>query len=147
MKITAENAEIAGKSLLCVLAICGFMKSNGSVYVAVVFAALIRLFQLPVVVQPVAHGEAPARRGRRGAVRAGRRNGGGPHRAARAVATLPGDDLHVRAGAEEIDVARRRRWPPPPHGSRRVVSGDVRFADVQIFIESETAAHAYLAVE
>jgi len=32
-------------------------------------------------------------------------------------------------------------WRPQPG------SGDVHFADVQVFIESETAAHAYLAVE
>ena len=56
------------------------------------------------------------------------------------------DDLHVRAGTEEIRsrdtaVAVAAGWKPQPG------SGDVHFADVQVFIESETAAHAYLAVE
>jgi len=56
------------------------------------------------------------------------------------------DDLHVRAGAEEIRsrdtaLAIAAGWKPLPG------SGDVHFADVQVFIESETAAHAYLAVE
>ena len=56
------------------------------------------------------------------------------------------DELRVRAGAEEIRsrdaaVAIAAGWAPRPG------SGDVHFADVQVFIESETAAHAYLAVE
>jgi hypothetical protein len=56
------------------------------------------------------------------------------------------DDLRVRAGAQEIRsrdaaVAMAASWRPPPG------SGDVHFADVQVFIESEDAAHAYLAVE
>jgi hypothetical protein len=54
--------------------------------------------------------------------------------------------VHVRAGAQELRsrdtaVAVAAGWKPEPG------SGDVRFADVQVFIESETAAHAYLAVE
>lgn len=56
------------------------------------------------------------------------------------------DDLHVLAGTQDIRsrdtaVAIAAGWKPQPG------SGDVRFADVQVFIESETAAHAYLAVE
>ena len=56
------------------------------------------------------------------------------------------EDLHIRAGAEELTsrdsaVAIAGAWKPEPG------SGDVHFADVQVFIESETSAHAYLAVE
>ena len=56
------------------------------------------------------------------------------------------DDVDLRAGANEIKsrdaaVAIAAAWKPPPGG------GDVHFADVQVFIESETAAHAYLGVE
>jgi len=57
-----------------------------------------------------------------------------------------GDDLRLKAGAREISsrddaVAIAASWKPEPG------SGDVHFADVQVFIESETAAHAYLGVE
>jgi hypothetical protein len=38
-------------------------------------------------------------------------------------------------------VAMAAGWRP------QTGSGDVHFADVQVFVESETAAHAYLAVE
>jgi hypothetical protein len=56
------------------------------------------------------------------------------------------EDLRVRAGTREIGsrdaaVAIAAGWRPTPG------SGDVHFADVQVFIESETTAHAYLAVE
>ena len=56
------------------------------------------------------------------------------------------DDLRVKAGAQEITsrdaaVALAAGWRP------EAGSGEVNFADVQVFIESETAAHAYLAVE
>ena len=58
------------------------------------------------------------------------------------------EDLRLRpgAGAEEIRsrdaaLAIAASWKPASG------SGDVHFADVQVFIESETAAHAYLAVE
>ena len=57
------------------------------------------------------------------------------------------DDLHVRAGRAGDHVARRGARRSPAAGSRAPGSGDVHFADVQVFIESETAAHAYLAVE
>ena len=56
------------------------------------------------------------------------------------------DDLRIRAGTQEVisrdtAVALAAAWKPEPG------SGDVHFADAQIFIESDTAAHAYLAVE
>ena len=56
------------------------------------------------------------------------------------------DDLRVRVGGQDIAsrdaaIAAAAGWQPQPG------SGDVHFADTQIFIESDTAAHAYLAVE
>jgi hypothetical protein len=56
------------------------------------------------------------------------------------------EDLRLRIGADEIRsrdaaVGLAAAWKP------RAGSGDVHFADVQLFIESDTAAHAYLAVE
>jgi hypothetical protein len=56
------------------------------------------------------------------------------------------DDLRVKAGSEEIRsrdtaVAMAASWKPQPG------SGDVHFADVQVFMESADTAHAYLAVE
>ncbi len=56
------------------------------------------------------------------------------------------EDLRLRIGADEIRsrdaaVGLAAAWKP------QAGSGDVHFADVQLFIESDTAAHAYLAVE
>lgn len=56
------------------------------------------------------------------------------------------EDLRLKIGAEDIRtrdaaLAIAAAWKPQPG------SGDVHFADVQVFIESESAAHAYLAVE
>lgn len=122
------------------------MRSNGSVYVAVVFGALFayfgyqwwfnparavkqRLGQVAGVLSVPEHEADMARIGR--------------------LAKLRGylaDDVHIRAGAQEISsrdtaVALAAGWKPEPG------SGDVHFADVQVFIESDAAAHAYLAVE
>ena len=56
------------------------------------------------------------------------------------------DDLRLHIGADEIRsrdaaVGIAAGWKP------QAGSGDVHFADVQVFIESDTVAHAYLAVE
>jgi hypothetical protein len=56
------------------------------------------------------------------------------------------EDLRLKIGADEIRsrdaaIGIAAGWKPPAG------SGDVHFADVQLFIESDTAAHAYLAVE
>lgn len=122
------------------------MKSNGSVYVAVVFAALFFYFGYQWWFNP-----SRAVKQRLGEVAAALSVPEGETEIARIarLARLRGylaDDLRVRAGAEEIRsgdtaVAIAVGWKPQPG------SGDVHFADVQVFIESETAAHAYLAVE
>jgi len=122
------------------------MKANGSVYVAVVFAALFGYFGYQWWFNParmVKH-----RLGEVAAALSVPEHETDIARVAR-LARLRGylaEDLRVKAGAEEIRsrdaaVGLAAGWKPQAGG------GDVQFADVQIFIESETAAHAYLAVE
>ena len=120
--------------------------SNGSVYVAVVFAALFGYFGYQWWFNP-----ARAVKQRLGQVAGALSVPEAEADMARIarIARLRGylaDDLHVRVGTQEVgsrDVALAIAggWKPEPG------SGDVHFADVQVFIESETAAHAYLAVE
>ena len=122
------------------------MKTNGSVYVAVVFAALFGYFGYQWWFNP-----ARAVKQRLGQVAGALSVPEGEadmDRLAR-LARLRGylaDDLRVHAGTLEIGsrdaaMAAAAAWKPQPG------NGDVHFADVQVFIESETAAHAYLAVE
>jgi hypothetical protein len=122
------------------------MKTNGSVYVAVVFAALIGYFGYQWWFNP-----ARAVKQRLGQVAGALSVPEGEADVARIarLARLRGylaDDLRIRAGAQEIGsrdaaLAVAVGWKPEKG------SGDVHFADVQVFIESETSAHAYLAVE
>ena len=122
------------------------MKSNGSVYVAVVFAVLVGYFGYQWWFNP-----ARAVKQRLGQVAGALSVPEGEADMARLarIARLRGylaDDLHVRVGASDVSsrdmaLALAAGWKPEPG------SGDVHFADVQVFIESETAAHAYLAVE
>ena len=122
------------------------MKSNGSVYVAVVFAALLGYFGYQWWLNP-----SRAVKQRLGEVAAALSVPERETDIAR-IARLAqlrrylAEDLHLIAGPQEITsrdtaVAMAAGWKPAPG------SGDVHFADVQVFIESETAAHAYLAVE
>jgi hypothetical protein len=122
------------------------MKSNGSVYVAVVFAALFGYFGYQWWFNP-----ARAVKQRLGEVAATLSVPEGESDTAR-VARIGqlrrylADDLRVQAGSHQIQsrdaaVAAAAGWKP------QAGSGDVHFADVQVFIESETRAHAYLAVE
>jgi hypothetical protein len=122
------------------------MKSNGSAYVAVVFAALIGYFTYQWWFNP-----ARAVKQRLGEVAAVLSVPEAESEIAR-VARLAqlrrflAEDVRIRVGAEEIRtretaVAAAAAWKPRPG------DGDVHFADVQVFIESDTAAHAYLAVE
>jgi hypothetical protein len=120
--------------------------TKGSAYVAVVFALLLGYFGYQWWFNP-----SRAVKQRLGEVAAALSVPEGEADLAHVarLARLRGylaDDLHVRAGAEEIRsrdtaLAIAAGWKPLPG------SGDVHFADVQVFIESETAAHAYLAVE
>jgi hypothetical protein len=122
------------------------MKSNGSIYVATVFAALFGYFTYQWWFNP-----ARAVKQRLGEVAAALSVPDGESDVAHVarIAQLRrylADDLRVRVGGEEIRtrdsaIAAAASWKPQPG------TGDVHFADVQVFIESETAAHAYLAVE
>lgn len=122
------------------------MKTNGSVYVGLVFAALFGYFGYQWWLNP-----ARAVKQRLGEVATALSVSETESDIAR-VARLAqlrrylDDDIRVRVGVEELRsrdaaVAAAAGWKPQPG------SGDVRFADVQVFIESETSAHAYLAVE
>jgi hypothetical protein len=122
------------------------MKTNGSVYVTVVFVALFGYFGYQWWFNP-----ARAVKQRLGQVAGALSVPEAEADMARLarIARLRGylaDDLHLRVGASEVGsrdmaLAIAAGWKPEPG------SGDVHFADVQVFIESETAAHAYLAVE
>lgn len=122
------------------------MRTNGSVYVAVVFAALFAYFGYQWWFNPAR--AVKQRLGQVAGALSVPADEGDTARIAR-LARLRGylaDELHVRAGAEELTsrdmaVGAAAAWKPRPG------SGDVHFADVQVFIESDTAAHAYLAVE
>jgi hypothetical protein len=122
------------------------MRSNGSVYVAVVLAALLGYFTYQWWFNP-----ARAVKQRLGEVAAALSVPDGESDVAH-VARLArlrrylADDLRVSIGGSEsrtgdAAVAAAAAWKPQPGG------GEVHFADVQVFIESDTTAHAYLAVE
>ena len=122
------------------------MKSNGSLYVAVVFAALIGYFGYQWWFNP-----SRAVKQRLGEVAAalsvpeGETDIAHVARVAQLRRYLT-DDVRIRTGAHELvsrdaALALAAGWKPEPG------SGDVHFADVQVFIESETSAHAYLGVE
>ena len=124
------------------------MKSQGSIYVALVFAALFGYFGYQWWFNP-----ARAVKQRLGEVAGALSIPDGEAGMARIarLARLRGflaEDLRLRpgTGTEEIRsrdtaLAIAASWKP------EAGSGDVHFADVQVFIESETAAHAYLAIE
>jgi hypothetical protein len=123
------------------------LKQNGSVYVAVVFAALIGYFAYQWWFNPsrvVKH-----RLGEIAAALSMPENESDLGRLTRlaGLRRYLADDLRVRVGtrpeitSRDMAIAAVSAWRPPPGG------GDVHFADVQVFIESATAAHAYLSVE
>jgi hypothetical protein len=122
------------------------LKSNGSVYVAIVFAALIGYFGYQWWFNPAR--AAKQRLGEVAFTLSVPQNESDVARIGRLAQLRKylDEDLRLKIGAEEIrsrDAALgiAAGWKPPAG------SGDVHFADVQLFIESDTAAHAYLAVE
>jgi hypothetical protein len=123
------------------------MKSNGSVYVAVVFAALIGYFSYQWWLNP-----SRAVKRRLGEVAEALSIPPDDPAVAR-VARLAqlrrclADDIHARVG-DGAELTSRDQvlgavnvWTPPPGGA------DVAFADVQIVMESDTTAHAFVSVE
>ncbi|MGH9144775.1 MAG: hypothetical protein ACRD2I_26860 [Vicinamibacterales bacterium] len=122
------------------------MKTNGSVYVSLVFAALIGYFGYQWWFNPSR--AVKQRLGQVAGALSVPEDEGDIARVARLarLRSYLADDLRLRIGAQDIAtrdaaVAVAAGWKPQPG------SGDVHFADVQVFIESDTAAHAYLAVE
>jgi hypothetical protein len=123
------------------------VKSNGSIYVAVVFVALggyfsyqwwfnparavkLRLGEIALALSAPANEESLGRLERLSQLR-----------------RYLSDDVHVRVGSgpelasREQAMAALSGWTPPKGGI------DVAFADSQIVLESETAAHAFVSVE
>jgi hypothetical protein len=122
------------------------VKSNGSAYVALVFAALIGYFGYQWWFNPAR--AAKQRLGEVAFALSVPENESDVARIGRLAQLRKylDEDLRLKVGAEDIrsrDAALgiAAGWKPPAG------SGDVHFADVQLFIESDTAAHAYLAVE
>jgi len=124
------------------------VKSNGSVYVAVVFAVLIGYFGYQWWFNP-----ARAVKRRLGEVAAALSASADDTDLTR-IARLArlrrylADDIHVRAGSAAPEITSREvvlaaigSWRPPPGG------GDIHFADVHISMESDSAARAQLTVE
>ncbi len=124
------------------------MKTNGSVYVAVVLAALVGYFSYQWWFNPTR--AVKLRLGQVAealSVPAADTDLGRVTRLAQLRHYLA-DDIHVRAGSAAPELTSRdqvlgaiSRWTPPPGG------WDVAFADVQIVMESDSAAHAFLSVE
>jgi hypothetical protein len=122
------------------------VKSNGSVYVAVVFAALFGYFGYQWWLNPAR--AAKQRLGEVAFALSVPENETDIARIGRfaQLRKYLDEDLRLKIGAEEIRsrdaaIGIAAGWKPAQG------SGDVHFADVQLFIESDTAAHAYLAVE
>ncbi|PYQ94993.1 MAG: hypothetical protein DMF95_13545 [Acidobacteria bacterium] len=124
------------------------MKANGSVYVSVVFAVLIGYFGYQSWLNPA---RAVKRRlGELAATLSAPAADSGASRATR-LAQLRhylAEDIHVRAGLSGPDITSRDEvlgavasWTPSPGG------WDVQFVDVQITVDSDSTARAYLTVE
>jgi hypothetical protein len=124
------------------------MKSNGSVYVAVVFAVLIGYFGYQWWLNP-----ARAVKRRLGEVAAALSTSADDTDMTR-IARLArlrrylADDIRVRPGSTAPEITSRElvlaaigSWRPPRGG------GDIQFADVRIAMESDSAARAYVTVE
>jgi len=124
------------------------MKANGSVYVSVVFAVLIGYFGYQWWFNPARAvkrrlGEVAATL----SVPAADSDVGRVTRLAQLRQYLA-EDIHVRAGASGPEITSRdvalgaiASWTPSPGG------WDVQFVDVQITVDSDSTARAYLTVE
>ena len=124
------------------------MKTNGSVYVAAVFAVLVGYFTYQWWFNPARAvkrrlGEVAATL----SVPAADSDVGRVTRLAQLRHYLA-EDIHVRAGASGPEITSRdvamaavATWAPAPGGR------DVQFVDVQITVDSDTTARAYLTVE
>jgi hypothetical protein len=122
------------------------MKSSGSLYVGATFALLAAYFSYQWWFNPSRAlkrqmGEVAAAL----SVPAGESEVGRIARLAQLRRHLA-EDIRVRAGDAEISsrdaiLGAVNAWKPPATGI------DVRFVDTQVFIDSESAARAYMSVE
>jgi hypothetical protein len=124
------------------------MKANGSLYVAAVFAVLVGYFSYQWWFNP-----ARAVKRRLGEVAAALSVPAGETEIDR-IARLAqlrrylAPDVHVRAKASAQEITSRDAVLAIVGSFRPATEGfDVRFTDTQVFVESESAAHAYMAVE
>jgi len=122
------------------------MKSSGSLYVGATFALLAAYFSYQWWFNP-----SRALKRQMGEVAAALSIPAGESEVAR-IARLAqlrrhlAEDIRVRAGDAEISsrdaiLGAVNAWKPPATGI------DVRFVDTQVFIDSESAARAYMSVE
>ena len=122
------------------------MKSSGSFYVGATFALLAAYFSYQWWFNP-----SRALKRQMGEVAAALSVPAGESEVAR-IARLAqlrrhlAEDVRVRAGDGEISsrdaiLGAVNAWKPPATGI------DVRFVDTQVFIDSESAARAYMSVE
>jgi hypothetical protein len=126
------------------------MKSNGSIYVSVVVAALVAYFSYQWWFNP--HRVVKRRLGEIAATLSVPESEAGLERVAR-VAELRrclADDVHVRVARSGGDVELLSRdevlaavggWTPPPGG------WNVDFVDVDVAVDSGTTARAYLTAD
>jgi hypothetical protein len=124
------------------------VKSNGSVYVAVVFAVLIGYFGYQWWLNP-----ARAVKRRLGEVAATLSMPANESQMAKGVRLAQlrrylAENIHVRAAAAGRELTSRDEALAVALGWRPSESGwDVHFADLSINMESEASARAYLTVE
>jgi len=122
------------------------MKSSGSLYVGAIFALLAAYFSYQWWLNP-----SRAVKRQMGEIAAALSVPAGESEVARIARMTQlrrhlADDIRVRAGGAEISsrdaiLGAVNAWTPPATGI------DVRFVDTQVFIDSETAARAYMSVE
>ena len=124
------------------------MKTNGSVYVAAVFAVLAGYFSYQWWFNP-----ARAVKLRLGEVAAALSVPPGETEITR-IARLAqlrrylASDIRVRAGASAPEITSRDGVLAIVSVFRPATEGfDVRFTDTQVFVDAESAAHAYMVVD
>jgi hypothetical protein len=124
------------------------MRTNGSVYVAAVFTLLVGYFAYQWWFNP---SRAVKRRlGEVAAALSATSAEGEVDRLARLarLRRFLAPDIRVRAGDPPYDIASRDAVLALVGGFRPATdSFEVRFTDAQVFVDAESAAHAYMTVE
>jgi hypothetical protein len=124
------------------------MKANGSVYVAAVFAVLVGYFSYQWWFNP-----ARAVKRRLGDVAAALSVPAGETEVNRIVRLAQlrrylASDIHIRASVAAQEITSRDGALAIVGSLRPATEGvDVRFTDTQVFVDGDSAAHAYMAVD